>query len=186
MVLVGRVNPDIVSAINVHGPLAVGLSGEDARLITATPRAAELGFVGDVVEVDPTLLERLLAEDLIPVVATIGADAAGQPYNINADTVAGAVAAALGAEKLVFLTDVEGLRARPGPDEPLLHQVSVAELHDMVGTGGVAGGMIPKVEACAHAVASGVGRAHVLDGRVTHALLLELFTDQGVGTMVLP
>ena len=111
MVLVGKVNREIVSAINVHGPLAVGLSGEDANLITAGPRSAALGFVGDVLHVDPTILQRLLAQGLIPVVATIGADKAGQAYNINADTVAGAVAAALGAEKLVFLTDVEGLRA---------------------------------------------------------------------------
>jgi acetylglutamate kinase len=186
MVLVGRVNPDIVSAINVHGPLAVGLSGEDARLITATPRAADLGFVGDVVDVDPTLIERLLAEDLIPVVATIATDTAGQSYNINADTVAGAVAVALNAEKLVFLTDVEGLRADPDEPGSLLHQVAAADLHAMVAEGTVSGGMIPKGEACAHAVEAGVRRAHVLDGRVPHALLLELFTDHGVGTMVVP
>ncbi len=186
MVLVGRVNPDIVSAINVHGPLAVGLSGEDARLITASRRAVELGYVGDVVDVDPTIVRRLLAEGLIPVVATIGSDRRGQSYNINADTVAGAVAGALGAEKLVFLTDVEGLRADPEDRASLLHQVTAGELAAMVATGAVRGGMVPKVEACRRAMEAGVHRAHVLDGRVAHALLLELFTDGGVGTMVVP
>jgi acetylglutamate kinase len=186
MVLVGRVNPDIVSAINVHGPLAVGLSGEDARLLMASPRDGDLGFVGDVVEVDPSIVERLLAEDLIPVVATIGVDGLGQSYNINADTVAGAVAAAVGAEKLIFLTDVEGLRSDPEDPTSLLHEVDRAEVADLVRRGAATGGMIPKVEACAAALAAGVTRAHVLDGRVPHVLLLELFTDHGVGTMVRP
>jgi acetylglutamate kinase len=184
MVLVGKVNRDIVSAVNVHGPLAVGLSGEDARLITATARSPELGYVGDVLHVDPTMLERLLAQGLIPVVATIGVGQGGQAYNINADTVAGALAEALGADKLVFLTDVEGLRSRPEDPGSLLNQVTVAELDEMVRSGAVSGGMVPKVEACAKAVRSGVRRAHILDGRVPHALLLELFTDSGVGTMV--
>ena len=186
MVLVGKVNRDIVSAVNVHGPLAVGLSGEDANLITATPRSADLGYVGDVVAVDPTILQRLLAQGLIPVVATIGADAGGQAYNINADTVAGAVAEALSAEKLVYLTDVEGLRADPGDPGSLVHRADAAALDAMVSTGAAAGGMVPKVEACARAVRGGVQRAHILDGRVPHALLLELFTDRGVGTMVVP
>jgi acetylglutamate kinase len=184
MVLVGKVNSDIVSAINVHGPLAVGLSGEDANLITAGPRGEGLGYVGDVLEVDPTLLSRLIAEGLIPVVATIGADDAGQPYNINADIVAGAVAASIDAEKLVFLTDVTGVRADPRDASSLLRQVSLDDLDGLVATGAATGGMVPKIEACAAAVRSGVRRAHILDGRIPHALLLELFTDVGIGTMV--
>lgn len=184
MVLVGKVNRDIVAAVNVHGPLAVGVSGEDAGLIEASARAPELGYVGDVAAVNPALLERLLAEDLVPVVATIGADAAGQSYNINADTVAAAVAAALGAEKLVYLTDVEGLRADPADPASLLSTVTAAALEAMIGSGQVSGGMIPKARACVHAVRRGVTRAHILDGRVPHALLLELFTSEGIGTMV--
>ena len=186
MVLVGKVNRDIVSAINVHGPLAVGMSGEDANLITAAPRHADLGFVGNVSLVDPTMLERLLAEGLVPVVATIGADESGQAYNINADTVAGALAEALHAEKLVFLTDVEGLRVVPDDPTTLIHQASLDVVAEILRGGGAVGGMKPKIEACAQAVRGGVDRAHILDGRVPHALLLELFTDSGVGTMVLP
>jgi len=184
MVLVGKVNRDIVSAINVHGPLAVGMSGEDANLITAAPTHADLGFVGNVAVVDPTMLERLVAEGIIPVVATIGADDAGQAYNINADTVAGALAEALGAEKLIFLTDTEGLRVVADDPTTVIHQASLEVIDEIVRSGGIVGGMMPKVEACARAVRSGVSRAHILDGRVPHALLLELFTDSGVGTMV--
>ncbi len=177
-------NRDIVKAINVHGPLAVGLSGEDANLITAVRRSAELGYVGSVVEVDPTILNRLLAEGIVPVVATIGTDATGQAYNINADAVAGALAAALGAEKLIFLTDVEGLRADPADPATLVRRVTAEELAHLVASGAATGGMVPKVEACLEAVTEGVRAAHILDGRVAHALLLELFTDLGVGTMV--
>jgi len=184
MVLVGKVNREIVSAMNVHGALAVGLSGEDARLITAVPRGRDLGFVGDVEVVAPEILQRLLAQGLIPVVATIGADQSGQAYNINADAVAGALAAALDAEKLVFLTDVSGLRADPADPASLLRTVSVADLEHMVSSGAAAGGMVPKAEACIRAVRGGVRRAHILDGRVPHALLLEVFTDEGVGTMI--
>jgi acetylglutamate kinase len=184
MVLVGKVNRDIVSAVNVHGPLAVGLSGEDANLITAAAHEADLGFVGTVSAVQPEILLRLLAEGLIPVVATIGADESGQAYNINADTVAGAVAASLGAEKLIFLTDVEGLRADPADPATVLRQVSAGELEGLIASGAAAGGMVPKAEACVAAVRNGVRRAHVLDGRVPHAILLELFTDGGIGTMV--
>jgi acetylglutamate kinase len=186
MVLVGKVNRDIVSAINVHGPLAVGMSGEDANLITAAQSHVDLGFVGSVSEVDPTMLQRLVAEGIIPVVATIGADEAGQAYNINADTVAGALAEALGAEKLIFLTDVEGLRVVPDDPATLIHQANLDVIEEILRGGGAVGGMKPKIEACAQAVRGGVDRAHILDGRVPHALLLELFTDSGVGTMVLP
>jgi acetylglutamate kinase len=184
MVLVGKVNRDIVRTINVHGALAVGLSGEDANLISATARSEALGFVGDVVGVDPLIVHQLLAQGLIPVVATIGTDASGQAFNINADAAAGAIAAALGAEKLVFLTDVAGLRADPDDPATLLHRASVEHLDAMVASGAANGGMIPKVQACAEAVRHGVHRAHILDGRTPHALLLELFTDEGVGTMV--
>jgi acetylglutamate kinase len=184
MVLVGKVNRDIVSSINVHGALAVGLSGEDANLITATARSEALGYVGDVVDVDPVIVHQLLAQGLIPVVATIGTDQSGQAFNINADTAAGALAAALEAEKLVFLTDVAGLRAVPDDPSTLIHQATADDLDHLVATGAASRGMIPKVEACAGAVRSGVGRAHILDGRTPHALLLEVFTDEGVGTMV--
>lgn len=184
MVVVGKVNRDIVSTINVHGALAVGLSGEDANLISATARSEALGFVGDVTGVDPTIVLQLLAQGLIPVVATIGTDDSGQAFNINADTAAGALAAALKSEKLIFLTDVAGLRADPGDPDSLLHRVNADQLDGMVASGTAHGGMIPKVEACARAVRHGVKRAHILDGRTPHVLLLELFTDEGVGTMV--
>ncbi|HZU71577.1 MAG TPA: acetylglutamate kinase [Acidimicrobiales bacterium] len=186
MVLVGKVNRDIVGAINVHAPIAVGLSGEDAGLIRATARSAELGFVGDVAGVDASIVERLLAEDLIPVVATIGSDVSGQAYNINADTAAGALAAALGAEKLVYLTNIEGLMADVTDPDSLLRSVTVGQLRSMLDQGRVEGGMIPKIASCAAAVEAGVARAHILDGRLPHALLLEFFTDEGVGTMVTP
>ena len=184
MVLVGKVNRDIVSAINVHAPLAVGLSGEDAGLITASARAPELGFVGDVADVNTGILERLLQQELIPVVATIASDDEGQAYNINADTAAGAIAEGLKAEKLVYLTDVEGIRKDRHDPASLLSSVTADELDGMVADGTVADGMIPKVVSCTSAVRAGVGRAHILDGRAPHALLLEIFTREGVGTMV--
>jgi acetylglutamate kinase len=184
MVLVGKVNREIVSAINVHGPLAVGLSGEDAGLIRASARQEALGFVGDVAAVNPTILERLLAEDLVPVVSTIGSDPEGQAYNINADTVAGAVAVALGAEKAIFLTDVPGLLTDVDDPASLVSAISAGELSAMVEDGTLHGGMIPKVAAALHAVRNGVASAHLLDGRVPHVVLLELFSDQGVGTMI--
>ena len=184
MVLVGKVNRDIVSSINIHGALAVGLSGEDANLIQATARSEVLGYVGDVVHVDPVIVHQLLAQGLIPVVATIGTDRTGQAFNINADTAAGALASALEAEKLVMLTDVTGLRSVPDDPATLLSQVGADDLDRLLAEGAATGGMIPKVEACARAVRAGVGQAHILDGRTPHALLLEVFTDQGVGTMV--
>jgi len=186
MVLVGKVNRDIVASINVHGPLAVGLSGEDAGLIQASARSPELGFVGDVRGVNPGILERLLAEELIPVLATIGSDSEGQAYNINADTVAGAVAEALGAEKLVYLTDVAGLLADVGNPFSLISTMSADDIDTLLASGTLKGGMIPKLASCVRAVRRGVGHAHILDGRVPHALLLEVFTREGVGTMVTP
>jgi acetylglutamate kinase len=180
MVLVGKVNRDIVSAINIHGPLAVGLSGEDAGLILAGARNPALGYVGDVEAVNPAILHRLLAEDLIPVVSTIGSDAGGQAYNINADAVAGA----LGAEKAVFLTDVAGLLADVDDSASLVSTTTASELQAMIDGGRLSGGMIPKVAAAVHAVQHGVGSAHLLDGRVPHVILLELFSDAGIGTMI--
>ena len=184
MVLIGQVNPQIVAAMNVHGTYAVGVSGEDAGLIRAAARDPELGFVGDVAGVNPAILERLLDDEFIPVVATIGTDEHGQAYNINADTVAGAIAEALDAEKLVYLTDIEGLRRKVDDPSSLIRQTSPDELDALMADGTIAGGMIPKVESCVHAVRNGVRRAHVLDGRIPHVLLLELFTDAGIGTMV--
>jgi acetylglutamate kinase len=186
MVLVGKVNRDIVSAINVHGPLAVGVSGEDAGLLSASAVNPELGFVGHVASVNPDLLLRLISEDLIPVVATIGSDETGQAYNINADTAAGALAAAVGATQLVYLTDVDGIRADRADPASRLSAVTTGQLEAMIESGAVDGGMIPKVRSCIAAVEGGVASAHVLDGSAAHALLLEVFTHEGVGTMVVP
>jgi acetylglutamate kinase len=186
MVLVGKVNRDIVSAINVHAPIAVGVSGEDAGLIGATQRSPELGYVGDVTHVNPAILERLLAQDLIPVVATIGSDEAGQAYNINADTAAGAIAEAVGAAKLIYLTDVEGIRRDRSDPSSLISSISAGELESLLADGTVSEGMIPKVTSCLRALRAGVAQSHVLDGRAVHALLLELFTNEGYGTMVSP
>jgi acetylglutamate kinase len=184
MVLIGQVNPQIVSAINVHGNYAVGVSGEDAGLIRAKLRDPALGFVGDIEEINPGVLLGLLEDEFIPVIATVGTDRSGQGYNINADTVAGAIAEALDAEKLVYLTDIEGLRREVDDPSSLIRQASAADIDAMLADGTIAGGMIPKVESCVHAVRHGVRNAHILDGRVAHVLLLEIFTDQGIGTML--
>ena len=186
MVLVGKVNRDLVGAINVHAPWAVGLSGEDAGLITAEAADPELGFVGKVGAMNVSIVQRLVAEELVPVIATIGSDGAGQAYNINADTVAAALAVALGAVKLVYLTDVEGIRAVPDDPVSLQRTLSSAGLQALIAGGSVGSGMIPKADGCLSALAAGVAQAHVLDGRLPHALLLELFTPDGIGTMVTP
>jgi len=184
MVLRGQVNPQLVAAINVHGNLAVGVSGVDAGLIRARARDPKLGYVGDVTEVDPSVLHGLINDDFIPVIATIGSDETGQAYNINADTVAGVIAESLGAEKLVYLTDIEGLRREVHDPASLIRRISADELEALVDDGTIAGGMIPKVASCLQAVRNDVRRAHVLDGRIAHVLLLEIFTDEGIGTMV--
>ena len=184
MALVGKVNREIVASVNRHGSYAVGLSGEDAGLISVSMRDERLGFVGDVTGIDPSIVHRLLNEELIPVIATIGVDDAGQAYNINADTVAGAIAEALGAEKLVYLTDVAGLYADYPDESTLISRVDVAGLAELEAAGKVSEGMIPKLHSCADALRKGVGRAHILDGRVPHALLLEFFTREGIGTMI--
>jgi len=186
MVLVGKVNREIVSAINKHGPVAVGLSGEDANLIEADILDPKLGFVGEVTHVNRAILDRLLAENLVPVVSTIGTDDTGQALNINADTVAGAIAAELRAEKVIYLSDVPGLLRSVEDPSSLIAQVSVPEVLDLIGEKVVAGGMIPKIEACLAALDGGVRAVHLLDGRIPHVLLLELFTEAGIGTMIVP
>ena len=166
---------------------AVGLSGEDGGLIEAAVRDPALGYVGDVKRVNTQIIERLLAEELIPVVSTIGADlSAGQAYNINADTAAGAIATELGVEKIIYLSDVPGLLRDVDDPESLISRLNTDELQQLVDDGAIAGGMIPKITACLDALDSGVRSAHLLDGRTRHVLLLELFTDAGIGTMIVP
>jgi acetylglutamate kinase len=184
MVLVGKINRELVGAINREEPVAVGLAGEDAGLITAAPRDPALGFVGDVAKVDPEILFKLLKEGIVPVVSTIGASLTGQAYNINADAAAGAIAAAIGARKIVYLTGAPGLLENPADDASLISRLSPDELRARLASGAIEGGMIPKLRACADAVDAGVGSAHILDGRLAHAVLVELFTDEGVGTMI--
>ena len=185
MALVGKVNREIVSSVNRHGSYAVGLSGEDAGLINAAARDEKLGFVGDIRRIDPSILERLIREELIPVVATVGVDDAGQAYNVNADTVAGAIAESLRAEKHVYLTNVAGLYGDLADEASLISRIDVDRLAALADDGVLSEGMIPKVRSCVEAVKSGVSRAHILDGRIPHALLLEFFTREGIGTMVI-
>ncbi|MDQ1747065.1 MAG: acetylglutamate kinase [Frankiaceae bacterium] len=191
MVLVGQVQRDIVGLINAHGPFAVGISGEDARLFTAERRVAlidgeevDLGLVGDVTSVDPGVVAGLLADGRIPVVSSVSRGAEGGVLNVNADSAAASLAVALGAEKLVVLTDVEGLYADWPASNDVISRLTAAELDELLPT--LSEGMVPKIEACLRAVRGGVPGAHVIDGRVPHALLLEVFTDSGVGTMVVP
>lgn len=187
MVLVGKINRDLVATINreaLDEPVAVGVSGEDAGLLTVTPRDSALGYVGDVSHVRASVLERLLDEGLSPVVSTIGADQSGQPYNVNADEAARAIAVAMGAEKIVYLTAAPGLLEDVADESSLVPRLTSAELRDRIEHDSVSAGMIPKLRACADAVDGGVGTAHIIDGRVPHALLIELLTDEGIGTMV--
>jgi acetylglutamate kinase len=191
MVLVGQVNGDIVNLINDHGPFAVGLSGEDAQLLTAQRRPAivdgqpvDIGQVGDVSRVDPGAVQELLAAGRIPVIATVARGKDGLSYNVNADTAASSIAVALGAEKLVMLTDVAGLYANWPHSEDVISEISATDLAAMLPT--LSSGMVPKMEACLRAVEGGVPRAHVLDGRIPHSVLLEVLTSDGIGTMVLP
>jgi acetylglutamate kinase len=184
MVLLGTVNPQLVSAINVHGARAVGVSGQDAGLLQVNQRDPELGFVGDIHSVDPTVLLSAIHDNAIPVVATIGSDASGQAYNVNADTAAAAIAVALGAEKLIYLTDIEGLRAVKDDPASLVRKATASEIDAMLKTGSIDGGMIPKMESCVSALQQSVHDCHILDGRIAHVLLIELFTIAGVGTMI--
>jgi acetylglutamate kinase len=191
MVLVGQVNGDVVNLINDHGPFAVGLSGEDGGMLTAERRPAivdrqpvDIGQVGDVVDVDPAIVHALIDAGRVPVIATVARGVDGLSYNVNADTAAAAIAVGVGAEKLIVLTDVEGLYADWPASTEVISQIGADELAAMLPS--LSSGMVPKMEACLRAVEGGVPRAHVLDGRVPHALLLEIFTSEGVGTMVVP
>lgn len=187
MVLVGKVNRDLVATINreaLDEPVAVGVSGEDGGLLTTTPRDPSLGFVGEVSSVRANLLHKLLDDGLTPVVSTIGADAQGHPYNINADDAAMAIAVAMKAEKIIYLTAAPGLLEDVKDPSSLVPRLTAAELRDRIAHESVSAGMIPKLRACADAVEGGVGFAHIIDGRVPHALLIELLTDEGIGTMI--
>ncbi|MGH3863682.1 acetylglutamate kinase [Actinokineospora sp.] len=191
MVLTGQVSRELVGLINQHGPYAVGISGEDAHLFTAERRTAtvdgvevDLGQVGDVVHVNPEAVMDIVNAGRIPVVSTVAPDRDGLPHNVNADTAAAALAVALEAEKLVVLTDVEGLYADWPDKSSLLHEIRATELEKLLP--GLESGMVPKMEACLRAVVGGVPKAHVIDGRLAHSVLLEVFTSSGVGTMVLP
>ncbi|TQS41675.1 acetylglutamate kinase [Cryptosporangium phraense] len=191
MVLVGQVGRELVGLINEHGPFAVGMSGEDAHLLTATKRKAtvdgelvDVGLVGDVATVNPAAVWDLIESGRIPVISTVAPDADGQVHNLNADTAASALAVALGAQKLVVLTDVEGLYTRWPDHDSLVSQIAAEDLETLLPA--LSAGMIPKMEACLRAVRGGVPQATVIDGRVAHSLLLEIFTEEGFGTMVVP
>ncbi|MFL6762856.1 MAG: acetylglutamate kinase [Sphingomicrobium sp.] len=187
MVLVGKINRDLVSTINSQAgeePVAVGVSGEDAGLLTVTPADAALGFVGNVTAVRAELIHRLLDDGLTPVISTVGASTDGQPYNVNADEAARAIAVAMNAEKIVYLTAAPGLLEDVNDEKTLVERLTSAELRERLKSGSVGKGMIPKLRACADSVDQGVNYAHIIDGRVHHSLLIELLTDHGVGTMV--
>jgi acetylglutamate kinase len=187
MVLVGKINRDLVGTINretAEEPVAVGVSGEDGGLLTVTPRDPALGFVGDVSRVRASVLHRLLDEGLTPVVSTIGADEQGQPHNVNADEAARAIAVAMAAEKIVYLTAAPGLLEDVADEDSLVPRLTSGELRERIEHDSVSAGMIPKLRACADAVDGGVGSAHIIDGRVAHSLLIEILTDEGIGTMV--
>ena len=187
MVLVGKINRDLVSTINSQAgdePVAVGVSGEDAGLLTVTPADPSLGFVGNVTNVRAELIHRLLDDGLTPVISTVGANPDGQPYNVNADEAARAIAVAMKAEKIVYMTAVPGLLGEANDETTLIERLTSGELRKRIEHESVGKGMIPKLRACAEAVEQGVGFAHIIDGRVKHSLLIELLTDHGVGTMI--
>ncbi len=185
MVLVGRVNKELVSLINQAGASAVGLCGKDGNLIQARPVGKEgIGFVGEVTNINPELIKSLVDNGYVPVISSVAADENGQAYNINADTVAGEIAAALNAEKLILLTDTPGILENYHDPSTLLTKLDINKLRKLIEDGIVSGGMIPKVNCCVRSLAQGVGAAHILDGRIPHALLLEIFTDEGIGSMI--
>ena len=187
MVLVGRVNKELVDLINRAGALAVGICGKDGNTIQARHVGKEdIGFVGEVSNVEPKLVETLVNSGYVPVISSVAADERGQPHNINADTVAGELAAALGAEKLILLTDTPGILQNYQDPSTLITQLDIKEARELIGQGIVSGGMIPKVNCCIRSLAQGVGAAHIIDGRIPHALLLEIFTDKGIGSMIVP
>ena len=186
MVLAGKTNKGIVAHLNQQGALAVGLSGKDGNLIVAERETTkgDIGFVGRVTNINPALLHTLVGAGYVPVVSTVAIGKNGESYNVNADTVAGELAAALGASKLIMMTDVEGIYQDFADKDSLIREMSVKDARQLITNGHVDRGMIPKVEACVTSVANGVDRAHILDGRLPHALLIEIFTDQGLGTMI--
>lgn len=184
MVLVGRVNKSLVSLINRAGGSAIGMCGKDGKLITARPAAGDLGFVGDIQAVDTRVVSGLVRDGHIPVIATVAADGEGQAYNVNADTAAGEIAASLGAEKLILMTDVPGVMIDPKDPDSLVREVDIKGVRKLVADGIVKGGMIPKVECCVRSLAQGVTTTHIIDGRAPHSLLLEILTGEGGGTMI--
>ncbi len=188
MVLMGKINKEIVSQLGVAGAKAIGLCGKDASLIQAEKIKSEDGFdmgcVGSITGINTKLLNTLAQDEYIPVIAPVGVGRDGESYNINADTVAGEIAAALGAEKLIFLTDIDGIRSDPGNPGTLIYEITVDEIYKYINTGVISGGMLPKVEGCIHAIRSGVKRTHILNGTIPHPIILEIFTDSGIGTMV--
>ncbi len=183
-VLAGEINPDIVRLLSGHGATAAGVTGIDGGLFTATAKDERLGFVGEIEKTDPNLIHGMLDRGIVPVVAPLARGVDGHVYNVNADTAAEALATALGAAKLVYLTDVEGLYRDLGDQDSLIARVTASDLDEMVRSGSVSAGMLPKLESCVRALRSGVGQVHILDGRVQHSLLLEIFTPEGIGTMV--
>jgi acetylglutamate kinase len=182
--LAGEINPDIVRLINAHGSVAAGVSGLDGNLFVAKPKDERLGFVGEITEVNPGLVQSLQHQGYVPVVAPLARGEDGKTYNLNADTAAGALAEALGALKVIYLTDVEGLYRDLGDKDSLIARIIAAELEELIATGSASSGMVPKLRSCISAVRGGVERAHILDGRMQHALLLEIFTPEGIGTMI--
>lgn len=186
MILMGKINKEIVSMINQHGGKAVGLSGKDGKMLVAQQRDPQLGFVGDIKEINPDIIHQLAKEGYIPVIAPIGAGSNGESFNINADSVAGELAAALKASKLIMLTDVKGIMADPKDEKSLISILEINQAQSLIRDGSINKGMIPKVEACINALHHGVKRTHILDGRIPHAILLEIFTNKGIGTMVMP
>ena len=185
MVLAGRVNKELVSLISRAGALAVGLCGKDGNLIQARPVGFEgVGFVGEVTNVNTGLIESLVSSGYVPVISSVAADENGQAYNINADTVAGEIAAALQAEKLILLTDTPGILYDYHDHSTLIKKLDIQKARDLIDRGVVSGGMIPKVSCCVRSLAQGVKAAHILDGRLPHSLLLEVLTDEGIGSMI--
>lgn len=187
MVLVGRVNKGLVALINKAGGKAVGLCGTDADTITAKPLdSASVGFVGDVSQINIDLIKSLVENGYVPIISSVATDENGQAYNINADTVAGGIAAALEAEKLILLTDTPGILQDYHDKSSVLYKLSIQEARELITTEIVSGGMIPKVNCCVRALAQGVKACHIIDGRIPHALLLEIFTNDGIGSMIVP
>lgn len=187
MVLVGRVNKELVTMVNNAGGKAVGICGKDGNLVHARSVDRErVGFVGEVLSVDSSLVHSLVKSGYVPIISSVAADKDGQAHNINADTFAGEIAAALGAEKLILLTDTPGILQDYKDPSTLLYKLSIQDARDLIDQGVVSGGMIPKVNCCVRSLAQGVKAAHIIDGRVPHALLLEIFTNDGIGSMIVP